>query len=62
VHIGLFVEEMRQGATQPAACRDIFELADRIQIQRLARRSAVIKPETHSMEDAVAIMTGARAA
>jgi len=40
----------------------IFELADRIQIQRLARRVAVIKPETHSMEDAVAIMTGARAA
>jgi fructose transport system ATP-binding protein len=40
----------------------IFELADRIQIQRLARRIAVIKPETHSMEDAVAIMTGARAA
>jgi len=40
----------------------IFELADRIQIQRLARRIAVITPETHSMEDAVAIMTGARAA
>ncbi len=29
MHIGLFVEEMRQGATQPAAFRDIFELADR---------------------------------
>jgi fructose transport system ATP-binding protein len=40
----------------------IFQLADRIQVQRLARRVAVIKPETHSMEDAVAIMTGARAA
>jgi fructose transport system ATP-binding protein len=40
----------------------IFQLADRVQIQRLARRIAVISPETHSMEDAVAIMTGARAA
>src|SRR5678816_1269802 len=29
VHIGLFVEEMRQGATQPEAFRDIFALADR---------------------------------
>ena len=29
MHIGLFVEEMRQGATQPSAFRDIFELADR---------------------------------
>ena len=40
----------------------VFELADRIHIQRLGRRAAVITPETHSMEDAVAIMTGARAA
>jgi len=40
----------------------IFRLADRIQIQRLARRIAVISPNTHTMEDAVAIMTGARAA
>ncbi len=29
MHMGLFVEEMRQGATQPAAFRDVFELADR---------------------------------
>jgi fructose transport system ATP-binding protein len=40
----------------------VFELADRIHIQRLGRRAAVITPSTHSMEDAVAIMTGARAA
>jgi fructose transport system ATP-binding protein len=40
----------------------VFELADRIHIQRLGRRAAVISPSTHSMEDAVAIMTGARAA
>ena len=29
VHFGLFVEEMRQGASQPSAFRDVFELADR---------------------------------
>jgi fructose transport system ATP-binding protein len=40
----------------------VFELADRIHVQRLGRRVAVITPGTHSMEDAVAIMTGARAA
>ena len=31
-------------------------------IQRLGRRAAVITPATHSMEEAVAIMTGATAA
>ena len=40
----------------------VFELADRIHVQRLGRRAAVISPTSHSMEDAVAIMTGARAA
>ena len=40
----------------------VFELADRIHVQRLGKRVAVISPETHSMDDAVAIMTGARAA
>jgi alkanesulfonate monooxygenase SsuD/methylene tetrahydromethanopterin reductase-like flavin-dependent oxidoreductase (luciferase family) len=29
VHFGIFVEEMRQGVSQPSAFRDIFELADR---------------------------------
>jgi alkanesulfonate monooxygenase SsuD/methylene tetrahydromethanopterin reductase-like flavin-dependent oxidoreductase (luciferase family) len=29
VHFGIFVEEMRQGASQTSAFRDIFELADR---------------------------------
>src|SRR5262249_60234422 len=29
VHVGLFVEEMRQGASQPAAFRDIFDTAQR---------------------------------
>ncbi|MEU4156416.1 ATP-binding cassette domain-containing protein [Actinoplanes sp. NPDC026670] len=37
----------------------VFEVADRIHIQRLGRRVAVITPETHSMSEAVAIMTGA---
>jgi fructose transport system ATP-binding protein len=37
----------------------VFEVADRIHIQRLGRRIAVVTPETHSMSDVVAIMTGA---
>jgi fructose transport system ATP-binding protein len=40
----------------------VFELADRIHVQRLGRRAAVISPATNSMEEAVAIMTGAAAA
>jgi fructose transport system ATP-binding protein len=40
----------------------VYELADRIHVQRLGRRAAVITPATHSMEEAVAIMTGATAA
>jgi fructose transport system ATP-binding protein len=39
----------------------VFEVADRIHIQRLGRRIAVIKPSAYSMSDAVAIMTGAAA-
>jgi fructose transport system ATP-binding protein len=37
----------------------VWELADRIHIQRLGRRAAVIKPDEYSMSDGVAIMTGA---
>jgi fructose transport system ATP-binding protein len=37
----------------------VFELADRIHIQRLGRRATVITPKSHSMTEAVAIMTGA---
>jgi fructose transport system ATP-binding protein len=40
----------------------VFEVADRIHIQRLGRRAAVVTPQTHSMAEAVAIMTGAAAA
>ena len=37
----------------------VFEVADRIHIQRLGRRGTVITPQSHSMSEAVAIMTGA---
>lgn len=37
----------------------VFEVADRIHVHRLGRRAAVIRPDTHSMSDAVGIMTGA---
>ena len=39
----------------------VFEVADRIHIHRLGRRLCVIDPKAHSMSDAVAYMTGARA-
>ena len=39
----------------------VFEVADRIHIHRLGRRIAVIDPKSHTMADAVAIMTGAQA-
>ena len=37
----------------------VFEVADRIHIQRLGRRSTVVTPKSHTMSEAVAIMTGA---
>ncbi|TXH39700.1 MAG: sugar ABC transporter ATP-binding protein [Actinobacteria bacterium] len=37
----------------------VFEVADRIHVQRLGKREAVISPKTHTMSEAVAIMTGA---
>ena len=40
----------------------VFELADRVHIMRLGRRVAVVTPQTHTMAEAVAIMTGATAA
>lgn len=39
----------------------VFEVADRIHIQRLGRRAAVISPATYTPAEAVAIMTGALA-
>ena len=41
---------------------NVFEVADRIHIQRLGKRAATITPQSHSMTDAVAIMTGAQTA
>jgi fructose transport system ATP-binding protein len=38
----------------------VFALADRVMIMRLGRRVAVVTPGTSSMENAVAIMTGAK--
>ncbi|GAB7006384.1 ATP-binding cassette domain-containing protein [Nocardioides sp. AN3] len=38
---------------------NVFEVADRIQIQRLGRSAGVITPQSHTMSEAVAIMTGA---
>ena len=37
----------------------VFEVADRIHIQRLGKCAATVAPSTHSMNEAVAIMTGA---
>jgi fructose transport system ATP-binding protein len=39
----------------------VFEVADRVHIQRLGRRVAVVNPREFSASDAVAIMTGAMA-
>ncbi|MGH7078995.1 MAG: ATP-binding cassette domain-containing protein [Acetobacteraceae bacterium] len=41
---------------------NVWELADRVQIMRLGRRIAVITPQSHTMEEGVALMTGAREA
>lgn len=38
----------------------VFEVADRIHIQRLGRRAAVVDPKKISMSDTVAVMTGAK--
>jgi fructose transport system ATP-binding protein len=39
----------------------VWEVADRIHVQRLGRCAGVITPESHTMTDGVAIMTGALA-
>ncbi len=38
----------------------VFEIADRIHIQRLGKRAAVVNPKRISMSDTVAVMTGAK--
>jgi fructose transport system ATP-binding protein len=37
----------------------VFEIADRIHVQRLGRRVAVVRPDDYSMAEVVAVMTGA---
>lgn len=37
----------------------VFEVVDRIHIMRLGRRVATVTPRSHTMSDAVALMTGA---
>jgi fructose transport system ATP-binding protein len=37
----------------------VFEIADRVHIMRLGRRVATITPKSHTMAEAVALMTGA---
>jgi fructose transport system ATP-binding protein len=37
----------------------VFEIADRIHVQRLGKRAAVLNPKKISMSDTVAVMTGA---
>ena len=37
----------------------VFEVADRIHIMRLGRRAALTTPQSHTMAEVVAIMTGA---
>lgn len=39
----------------------VFEIADRIHIQRLGKRACVVNPQAISMSDTVAVMTGAKA-
>lgn len=38
----------------------VFEIADRIHVQRLGKRACVLNPKAISMSDAVAVMTGAK--
>jgi fructose transport system ATP-binding protein len=38
----------------------VFDVADRVHIQRLGRRAGVVSPATTTAEEAVAIMTGAK--
>ena len=37
----------------------VFEIADRIHVHRMGKRTAVVRPNDYSMADVVAIMTGA---
>jgi fructose transport system ATP-binding protein len=62
-HVANLIRQLRDGGLPIVLIShdmpSVFELADRIHVQRLGRRAAVISPATHTMEEAVAIMTGA---
>jgi fructose transport system ATP-binding protein len=63
--LGLIRELRRQGLPVILISHNmphVFEVADRIQIQRLGRCEAVVRPAVVGMEEAVAIMTGAKRA
>lgn len=38
---------------------NVFDVADRIQVQRLGQRAGIITPQSHTPAEAVAVMTGA---
>ena len=38
----------------------VFDVADRVHIQRLGRRAGMVRPATTTAAEAVAIMTGAK--
>jgi fructose transport system ATP-binding protein len=50
------------GSTASHNMPHVFDVADRIHIQRLGRRAALVKARDIKMADAVAIMTGAMVA
>ena len=45
--------------TAALGVKETGQVADRVSIMRLGRRVAVVTPRSHSMAEAVAIMTGA---
>jgi len=53
--------EASESSLSATTMPQVFDVADRLHIQRLPGRCAgVVTPQSHSMEDAVAIMTGAK--
>jgi fructose transport system ATP-binding protein len=61
--LGLIKELRRQGTPVILISHNmphVFEVADRVHIQRLGQRAGVVTPATTTMADAVAVMTGAK--
>ena len=53
------IKDLRDKGMPVILISQVFEVANRIHVQRLGRRAAVVTPQTHTMNDVVAIMTGA---